>query len=105
MARPSGLDKMSLKDLLKLQERVADALVARKDTEKQELKSKLAALAASSGFDLSEIFGGKGGKRGKAAAKYRNPANPSETWAGRGRQPLWLVAALKKGAKLDSFAV
>lgn len=33
--------------------------------------------------------------------KYRNPADESETWTGRGRQPLWLVAALKSGKKLD----
>jgi hypothetical protein len=26
----------------------------------------------------------RGGTRGKVAPKYRNPDNPSETWAGRG---------------------
>jgi DNA-binding protein H-NS len=33
-------------------------------------------------------------------------SNPSgETWAGRGVRPLWLVAALKKGKKLDDFLI
>ena len=41
----------------------------------------------------------------KAAAKYRNSANPKETWAGRGMKPRWLTAALKTGKKLESFAI
>jgi DNA-binding protein H-NS len=41
----------------------------------------------------------------KAEAKYRNPANTEETWAGRGMKPKWLTAALKGGKKLESFAI
>jgi hypothetical protein len=33
--------------------------------------------------------------RGPVAPKYRNPENPSETWAGRGLTPRWLAAAIK----------
>lgn len=28
------------------------------------------------------------------APKYRNPANPEQTWSGRGKQPAWVVEAL-----------
>jgi DNA-binding protein H-NS len=35
--------------------------------------------------------------------KYRGPNG--ETWAGRGAKPRWLVAAMKKGKKLDSFLI
>jgi DNA-binding protein H-NS len=35
--------------------------------------------------------------------KYRNPKNPTETWAGRGKQPRWLRAQLRSGKKLDDF--
>jgi H-NS histone family protein len=38
-------------------------------------------------------------------AKYRNPANMSETWAGRGVRPRWLQAALKDGHKIEEFAI
>src|SRR5215813_10005791 len=42
----------------------------------------------------------------KLKPKYRNPANKTETWSGRGLQPRWLVAAMKKtGQKLDHFAI
>jgi DNA-binding protein H-NS len=37
--------------------------------------------------------------------KYRNPDNPSETWAGRGKQPRWLTAQLRTGRTLDDFRI
>ena len=37
--------------------------------------------------------------------KYRNPDRPTETWAGRGKQPRWVVAQLKGGRRLDDFRI
>lgn len=37
--------------------------------------------------------------------KYQNPGDPSETWAGRGKQPRWLVSQLKAGKKIDDFLI
>jgi len=37
--------------------------------------------------------------------KYRNPDRPSETWAGRGKQPRWLAAQLKSGKRIDDFRI
>src|SRR6202048_1007984 len=37
--------------------------------------------------------------------KYRNPAEPSETWTGRGKQPRWLTAQLKSGKQLEDFRI
>ena len=37
--------------------------------------------------------------------KYRNPDRPSETWAGRGKKPRWLVAQLKLGKRIDDFRI
>lgn len=51
------------------------------------------------------------GRRGSSLAgtkvkpKYRNPADRSETWTGRGRPPLWLVAATKSGKKRDDLLI
>lgn len=60
--------------------------------------------------DLKQAFGmSKGrGKRsalaGKTVApKYRDVNG--NTWTGRGRPPLWLVAAEKAGAKRESFLI
>ena len=48
----------------------------------------------------------KGGKRGAGKpvpVKYTD--DKGNTWTGRGRPPLWLVAAEKAGRKRDSFLV
>lgn len=104
MAKINGLDKLSYKELVELQQRVAQAMVERKAVERTEVRRKMTELAAASGFDLSELLGTKASRKGsKVDAKYRNPADPTQTWAGRGRQPTWLVAALKRGQKLESF--
>jgi DNA-binding protein H-NS len=42
--------------------------------------------------------------RGKLAIKYRNKAT-GDSWAGRGKQPRWLTAALASGAEITDFAV
>lgn len=39
----------------------------------------------------------RSGKRGKVKPKYRNPANPSQTWAGRGLSPAWFNALKAEG--------
>jgi DNA-binding protein H-NS len=40
----------------------------------------------------------------KVAPKYRNPANPEQTWTGRGVSPAW-VQALKTEGKMDSALI
>lgn len=104
------LDKMSVKELEALAVELQDAIGARKMAEKAEVKEKLAALAEKSGFSVDELFGkarrnGTTGSKGKVAPKYRNPQNPSETWTGRGRMPLWIKALTDKGAKREKFLI
>ena len=104
------LDKMSVKELEALEIELQDAIIARKLAEKAEVKEKLAALAEKSGFSMDELFGrgrrsGANGSKGKVAPKYRNPQNPSETWTGRGRMPLWIKTLTDKGAKREKFLI
>jgi len=40
----------------------------------------------------------------KVAPKYRNPANPEQTWTGRGVSPSW-VQSLKAAGTLDSALI
>ena len=42
--------------------------------------------------------------RSVVAPKYRDAATGA-TWAGRGKQPNWLAAALKSGKKLEDFKI
>lgn len=43
--------------------------------------------------------------RSESPVKYRDPANPQNTWKGAGKRPIWLNEALKKGKKLEDFKV
>lgn len=103
------LDKMTVKELMALDAELQAAIVARKQEEKIELREKMQALAEKSGFSVDEVFGkakrGNGGSRGTVAPKYRNPADASQTWTGRGRMPLWIKNATEKGAKREKFLI
>lgn len=48
--------------------------------------------------------GKSSGPRGKVAPKYRNPAEPTQTWTGRGKAPLW-VQSLKSAGTLESALI
>jgi len=75
--------------------------------ERTKLREKVAEMAAEAGFSLDEVVSkrGKDRRRGKAAVKYRNPEDRSQTWTGRGRKPNWLIAELEAGRSIDEFAV
>ncbi len=99
-----NLKSMSIDKLTKLREQVAAALSAKVIDERRAVQhqlSKLDSLAAAG----SRGKGVRGGVRGAVAAKYRNPDNPAETWAGRGLKPRWLAAALETGKKLEDFSI
>jgi DNA-binding protein H-NS len=111
MARMNGLDKMSYADLSALRDRIDAAMIEAKVAEKSALRAKIEAIAAQGGYRVAELVDGRRGRKSKSlkgskvAAKFRNPKDLSQTWAGRGRQPLWLVAALRRGQKIESFRV
>lgn len=106
-------EALPLDDLWALHERISQVLSARIVAQKQELEQRL--------FQLTRGMEGGGTPIGRKSAradgsrqrrsyprvypKYRNPSVPGETWSGRGKQPRWLVAALKAGAKIDEFVI
>lgn len=87
------------------------------------VRKKLEAQAQAEGYSVAELFGGRSArtatatrkattkkattrrKLGKVPPKYRNPANKAETWTGRGKQPRWLAAQVKKGKKVEDFLI
>lgn len=103
MTREAGLEKLSIKQLRDLRSKVS-RLIARKEAEeRRNLRDQFRDMAANAGLTLAELMGKARQLRSSGAAKYVNPANPDETWGGRGRMPRWLAEKLKAGAKLNDF--
>jgi DNA-binding protein H-NS len=99
-----NLKSMSVEKLSKLREQVDAALSAKVIEERRTLQDELGKLERLA-TGRSRVKAGRAGTRGPVAPKYRNPANPAETWAGRGLRPRWLAAALKSGKKLEDFSI
>jgi DNA-binding protein H-NS len=100
-----NLKSMSIDALVGLRGKIDAVLTAKVADERRSLESELVKLSrVEMGSGRSKASFGRG-VRGKVAPKYRNSENPSETWAGRGLKPRWLVAALKSGKKLDDFSI
>ena len=95
-----------LKDLIK---DCGMELLKRQKDLVEEAREKALAILKEYGVMVDEVMkipGRVRASRKKAAPKYRNPKNPQQTWAGRGRKPRWLEVELKKkGAKLESFLI
>ena len=93
-------EQMSLEDLWHLREEITVVLEKRISAERTKLEERLAQLAHN-----TVILGSKVRRPyPEVLPKYRNPANPAETWSGRGKTPKWVVAELKSGKKLDDLA-
>ncbi|MCW1956742.1 MAG: H-NS histone family protein [Roseobacter sp.] len=103
-----SLDEMSITELKSLKKQVDLAIEHCEVRKRQDALAKIEETAKGLGFSLAELTGRQDAPktRAKAAIKYRNPNDTSQTWSGRGRQPRWLVAILTTtNAKLEDFEV
>jgi len=108
-----NLSSLSIDELWTLHEEVGILLSERIDAEKRELEERLAKLnrrlTSETRINPADL---QVTERRKVRRKYppvlpkfQNPSNPSETWAGRGKQPRWLVSQLKAGKKMNDFLI
>ena len=100
--KPYDLKSMSVDELCSLHEFVASALAHRIPTEKARLDQRLRELRL--GAEPHKMSHARR-PYPKVFPKFRNPAEPSETWAGRGKKPRWLTAQLKSGKRIDDFRI
>lgn len=74
-----------------------------------KLREKVHALLKAEGYTFDDIFGRARGKSKRTGTpvppKYRNPADPEQTWSGRGKRPRWFNDALKAGKKEKDLAI
>lgn len=97
-----------------IRKKIAKLEAAARDRERASKKGIDAVAKAIAKYDLSmsdlkaalNDHGrrGRGSLAGRSVApKYRDAKG--NTWAGRGRPPLWLVAAEKAGRKREAFLI
>ena len=101
--KDSQIQKMSYKELLQLQQRIAAAIAKKRGVERSALKEKLQSMAEQAGFQIDDLFGhARERDAGSISVKYRHPTDRSLIWTGRGRRPKWLVA---EGGDVERFRV
>ena len=85
--RNMQLEKMTVKQLRLLRERIDAAIETKTVETKAKLREQFAKMAADAGTSLDEMVGGrKKGKAGRSGAPRRDPVT-GVTWAGIGRTP------------------
>jgi DNA-binding protein H-NS len=95
--KQAELDRMGTDDLWSLHVEVSQVLQQRIQQEKLRLEERLKLL------QIPVVSGRR--PYPPVRPKYRNPDEPSETWAGRGKRPRWLVAKLKSGKRINDFRI
>ena len=110
------ISSLSKSELIALRKRVERAIEAFDAQNLARARKEAQRVAREYGVSVEDLTGtapapakskskskSKPKRRGKVAPKYRNPAEPSQTWTGRGRQPAWVAEALKGGARLEDL--
>jgi DNA-binding protein H-NS len=111
-----SLDGLNAKQLQEVIKEAQSKLIEAQARVVEETRAKIDALLAEAGLGLVDVyprFAGKAGNTGKqgkkigvVAPKYRNPADPGQTWSGRGKKPGWFVAATsKRGVTAESLLI
>ena len=107
------LEHLGDQELHAVRQRINEALHGRFTSRTQEFRE----LAREMGYAVTLTKLGKDesrrgtrhtqgeDRRRAVSAKYRNPDNPKETWAGRGRKPKWIEDKLAHGASLDDLLI
>ena len=103
------LSDYNLSELKGLQVEIEKEIKNRQQQEVTKAREQILAIAQGLGVSVEELLANNGGKsKGtgkKVEAQYRNPADNTQTWTGRGRQPRWIADGLAGGKTLDDFRI
>jgi DNA-binding protein H-NS len=97
------LEEIPLEDLWGLHGRITAILDRKLRDEKRKLEVKLDELGRQVSSPPAEVQ--KRRPYPKVEPKFRNPADPSMTWSGRGKQPHWVGELLATGKRLDDLRI
>jgi DNA-binding protein H-NS len=110
MAKKIDLEAMPTDEMWQLHVEIGRLLSIRLNSEKRELERRLLRLHRESDVKQEDAFVAERKPQERrryprVLPKYQNPNEPSETWSGRGKQPRWLIAALKAGRAIEDFII
>ncbi|MBA2403101.1 MAG: H-NS histone family protein [Bradyrhizobium sp.] len=102
--KEADIGNMTVDDLWALREKLSDKLEARILAEQEVLEHRLDALRNPS---ERKHQARKPERRPYPTVfpKFFNPEDPTQTWAGRGKQPRWLASQLRAGRRVDDFRI
>jgi DNA-binding protein H-NS len=104
------LSTYNLSELKGLQHDIEKEIKDRQQLEVRKAREQIFAIAQNLGVPVEELLAdrvknSKNGRTERVQPRYQNPANNSQTWTGRGRQPKWIVDGLAGGKALDDFRI
>lgn len=104
------LSNMTLAELLSLQTEVGQEIQNRRKIEEENFLNEIRNKAIALGLDTNQIanllFSKKAGNvKPRLPGVYQDPNNHENTWSGRGRKPLWVLAAMHQGKTLEDLLI
>lgn len=102
--KQNSFDQMPLDDLWALHEELIKKLAPRMAAERALLTERLEQLASGTPT-VTRLQAAGRRPYPEVFPKFQNPNDPSETWAGRGKKPRWMVEQLKLGGRIDDFKI
>ena len=103
------LKSLDIKQLPELLAKAQAELASREKQNRKDLRAELERRITAEGYKMADLFpelgaGASSGARRKRPAKYRDPQNPEQAWAGIGRTPRWVQAILdERGIDMAAF--
>jgi len=100
------LSKLSVIELRDLLEQAQKEEKNRSKSEVEAARNQIYAIAHRLGLPLKDLIGTSIRKTAaKVSVQYRNPADSSQEWTGRGRQPNWVKELIASGKDLQTARV
>lgn len=110
------ISRLSYAELVALNKQLEQQIYEKRGEELKVLVDGFAKKLEAAGFSVAEGVEAlrpylprsaevKRAGSGQAPVLYRDPANPQNTWSGRGRAAGWLAAYEEQGRSRDEFKV
>jgi DNA-binding protein H-NS len=100
---PKQLESMSIDDLWEFHQEVTSILEKRIRDKIHRLDNIAEVLEVAPSLQPAEAP--KRRPYPKVLPKFQNPERPHETWAGRGKQPLWVTELLEAGKNIEELRI